>query len=88
MVVITIMQTRTTIMMVKMMIMIQMVMMVMMMCIMTMTMMMTMTMIMIVIMIPPLQPLIKLARAVGCHRHCKMKTGSCKTVHIHLICKQ
>ena len=27
-------------------------------------------------------------RAVGCHRHCKMKTGSCKTSHIQLICKQ
>ena len=27
-------------------------------------------------------------RAVGCHRHCKMKTGSCKTSDMQLICKQ
>ena len=24
----------------------------------------------------------------GCHRHCRMKTGSCKTCHIQLNCEQ
>ena len=27
-------------------------------------------------------------RAVGCHRHCRMKIRSCKACHIQLICEQ